>query len=326
MLRQWAIFIVCILMGCVNPDVGMDETDTTEILFEVPKGSTATGLAPKLLGEGLIPSEFKWKWFLRGEDASCLKAGRFSVNRTLSMRDLLQVLCGAPLADDVPFSVLEGWRMRDIDDALVSKGFIEPGEYLTLASTKAVDLPFEIPSSTLEGYLFPETYAVPPTADRFDPKLFIERQLLTFQERFLKEHGASLGNRSLNDIVIMASLIEREEPTESQRPIVAGILWKRLDSDWRLGVDATSRYGLDDWSDERAFRVELRNPDDPYNTRLHMGLPPTAIGNPSLSALKAVSKPEKSEYWFYLHDSKGVFHGGRDAAHHERNRKRYNVY
>ena len=94
----------------------------------------------------------------------------------------------------------------------------------------------------------------------------------------------------------MASMLEREEPTESQRPIVAGILWKRLDNKWRLGVDATSRYTLDDWTDERAFRKLLRDPNDRYNTRLHYGLPPTPIGNPSLSALQAVIAPKRASF------------------------------
>ena len=68
------------------------------------------------------------------------------------------------------------------------------------------------------------------------------------------------------------------------------------------GVDATSRYTLDDWTDERAFRKLLRDPNDRYNTRLHYGLPPTPIGNPSLSALQVVIAQKEREFWFYLHD------------------------
>ena len=324
-VRVWLLLVFC-LFGCVNPDAPMDANDQTEIIFEVPKGSTANGIGPALTKQKLVPSAWKWKWFLRGEDAACLKAGKFRLQPSMSMRQVLTTLCGVPLADEVPLAILEGWRIRDIDAELAAKGYIQPGEYRTLAESKAVDLPFPIQSKTLEGYLFPETYMVDADASKFNSKTFIERQLKTFHEHYLKVVADPAGNRTLHEIVVMASLLEREEPTEAQRPIVAGILWKRLDNNWKLGVDATSRYTLDNWSDRRAFLRNLRDPKDVYNTRLHAGMPPTAIGNPSFSALKAAANPESSEFWYYLHDSSGVFHGGRDNAHHERNRKKYNVY
>ena len=304
----------------------MDANDTNNIVFEVPKGSTANGIGSQLVAQDLVPSEWQWKWFLRGEDASCLKAGKFRLQRAMSMRQLLETMCGVPLADEIPFKVLEGWRIREIDANLAAQGFIQAGEYAALAQSKAVTMPFVIESETLEGYLFPETYMVAADKSAFDAKAFIERQLNMFHSRFYQKNKGALGQRTLSEVVTMASMLEREEPTESQRPIVAGILWKRLDNKWRLGVDATSRYTLDDWTDERAFRKLLRDPNDRYNTRLHYGLPPTPIGNPSLSALQAVIAPKKSEFWFYLHDKNGVFHGGVDGAHHERNRAKYNVY
>jgi UPF0755 protein len=107
---------------------------------------------------------------------------------------------------------------------------------------------------------------------------------------------------------------------------VAGILWKRLDSGWKLGVDATSRYTLDDWNDRKAFLKQLRDPKDPYNTRLLDGLPPTAIGAPSLPSLNAALSPQASEFWYYLHDADKVLHPARNAEEHEANRKRYDVY
>lgn len=311
-------------VGCVDPEHAMDPSDPTEIVFDVPKGSSAKGIASGLVEQGLVSSEFQWTWFVRNEDASCLKAGPHAVTKAMTMREILAALCSAPIPDDIPFTVLEGWRIRDIDAALAEKGWIEPGAYQALADSKAVELPFEITSPNLEGYLYPETYKVP--ARNFDPKRFIERQLQTFEARFLAEYSEKLGKRNLHEIVVMASMLEREEPKPTQRPIVAGILWKRIDSGWQLGVDATSRYPLDDWTDEKTFRKKLKDPSDPYNTRIHKGLPPTAIGSPTLSALEAAVNPKASDFWFYLHDSTGVFHGGVDAAHHERNRAKYNVY
>jgi len=313
------------MWGCVNADAPIVEGDTTEILFEVPKGASANGLADELVAQNLAPSEWKWKWFLRSTDGSCLKAGKHSVSPGMSMRQVLESLCGVPIPDDEPFTVVEGWRIRDIDEALAAKGWIQAGEYTKLAESKAVDLPFEITSPSLEGYLYPETYMVEPK--KFTAKGFIERQLGTFQEKFLKVHSDKFTKeRDLHAIVVMASMLEREEPDPANRPIVAGILWKRLDNAWNLGVDATSRYTLADWNHRQSFLQNLRDPHEIYNTRLRPGLPPTAIGNPALPSLEAALAPVESEYWYYLHDSNKGFHGGRNVEEHEANRKKYDVW
>ena len=164
------------------------------------------------------------------------------------------------------------------------------------------------------------------TPDRFEVGAFIQRQLDLFGERFAVPYKDRLGERSLGEIVIMASMLEREEPKPINRPIVAGILWKRIDSGWNLGVDATSRYELEDWNDRQAFLKHLRDPSDPYNSRLRPGLPPTPIGNPALPSLTAAAEPTASEFWYYLHDGQQNLHPSRNVAEHEAFRKQYNVY
>lgn len=322
-MRCLAVWTV-LLTGCIDVDAPVDASNPEPFVFEVPAGSSASGLTGRLADEGLTRSTWHWKWFLRNTDASCLKAGRFEVSRAMSMNELLETLCGAPIPEDEPFTVVEGWRIRDIDEALAEKGWIKPGEYKRLATKKAVKLPFEIESPTLEGYLYPETYRVEPKS--FTAKKFIERQLETFDERFLAKYKTKLGKRSLHEVVVMASMLEREEPKPSQRPIVAGILYKRIANDWNLGVDATSRYTLDTWNDRKSFLKQLRDPADVYNTRLRAGLPPTAIGNPGTVSLQAAMMPKESPWWYYLHDGDGTFHGAKDSAGHEANRRKYNVY
>lgn len=317
------------LFSCANPSAPMHPGDDEPFVLEVPQGSTANGLAPRLeeaglLPSGLLPAALQWKLFLRSTDASCLKAGKFSVHRAMSLEELLSTLCGVPLSDDVPFTVLEGWRIRDIDAALTEKGWIDAGMYKAVAHNPPDALAVTVTGSSLEGYLFPETYRVDP--DRFDVEDFITRQVQTFHDRFVEPQQNQFGDRSLHEVVIMASLLEREEPKPSQRPLVAGILYKRLAHDWALGVDATSRYTLKDWNDRRAFLKKLRDPDDPYNTRLHKGMPPTAIGNPSLDSLRAALAPETSPYWYYLHDHNKVLRPSRNAAEHEAKRAQYDVY
>ncbi len=318
--------IALLLLACVDPDAPVVPGDDEPFVFEVPRGSTASGLGERLAEQGLVPGAFTWKLFLRQTDGSCLKAGRFRVRRSMSLNELLETLCGAPLAEEVPFTVVEGWRIRDIDAALARAGRIEPGAYAEAASSSAgYRASFPLPEGNLEGYLFPETYRIPAEGP-LDPRTLVQRQLDLFGERFVARHPEGFGERGLHAVVTMASMLEREEPNPAQRPLVAGILWKRLDAGWALGVDATSRYTLDVWNDRRAFLRKLRDPSDPWNTRKKVGLPPTPIGNPSLASLEAALAPEESPYWYYLHDADGVLRPAKDARGHEANRARYNVY
>ncbi len=320
------------LMGCQaiadHYGAAADPSDATEHIFEVPSGTTPRGLGAHLERAGIVSSADDFTMYVRvTREGGCLKAGRFGLKRSMSAGEILSTVCGVPLADEEPFAVIEGWRIREIDAALAEKGWITAGEYAAAATDPSrFTARFTLPTDTLEGYLFPETYMVEP--DRWDTEGFIQRQLDLLAERFATPRSEEIsgGSRSLADVVIMASLLEREEPSKPNRPLVAGILWKRLDDRWHLGVDATSRYTLAKWNDRGAFLKKLRDPKDPYNTRLRPGLPPTPIGSPGLASLEAALAPTESEFWFYLHDSKGKIHPSRNQREHEAYRRKYNVY
>jgi len=306
-------------------DTPVDAAATEPLVFEVPAGSSARSIAPALLEEGLIHDDMSWRWYLKSREAGgCLKAGKFELSAAMTYPELMEAMCGVPLADEVPLTIVEGWRIRDIDAALAEEGWIESGEYLAAAKDPGrFDLPFFVTGlRTLEGFLMPQTYNVP--ADGFTAEELIQRQIDLFWETWGAE--ASLGERTLYEVVIVASMLEREEPKPVNRPLVAGVIWRRLDGGWQLGIDATSRYTLENWNDRSSFLRQLRDESDPYNTRLRKGLPPTPIGNPALPSLEAATAPESSEYWYYLHDAEGNLHPAVNAAEHERNRARYNVY
>ena len=298
-----------------------------KVVWEVPRGATGRSLGARLERDGLIRAEWLWRYHLWRRGGLAAKAGRFELGPGMSVAEIASALEGNPLPEDEPFVIVEGWRLRDTDEALARKGWIEPGAYLAAASDPSwVRAPFPIEGRTLEGYLYPETYGIVP--DRFDVRELVQRQLDTFVERFWKPHREEIASsgRTLHQIVIMASLLEREEPVPEQRPLVAGILWKRLDAGMALGVDATSRYELPQWNDRKAFLQRLRDPDDAWNTRLRRGLPPGPIGAPTLQSLIAALRPEESPYWYYLHDQDRTLRPSRTAAEHEALRRKYNVY
>jgi UPF0755 protein len=309
----------------VTTAVGPAGAPTVE--FVVDKGSIGLGIGRKLKAEGLITNTLAWRYHLRRRGGLNAKAGTHPLSPGQSIQELALALEKAPKVDDVPFAMIEGWRLRDTDAALVDKGLITPGAYVKAARDVArFKAPFALPATGLEGYLYPETYNI--VVEGFSVEALIQRQLDTFVERFYVPHRDELerSGRRLHDVVTMASMLEREEPTAAQRPLVAGILWRRIDMKFALGVDATSRYELAEWNDRAAFLKRLRDKTDPYNTRHIVGLPPTPIGAPTVASLLAALRPTPTDFLYYLHDADKVLRPSRNAEEHEALRAKYNVY
>ncbi|MFL5345797.1 MAG: endolytic transglycosylase MltG [Hyalangium sp.] len=310
--------------GTTTPKVA---GEAPEVVFVVKKGMSARSLGHELQTQGLIEDARFWRYHLWRRGGLNAKAGRFKLRASMNIQEIATALEGSPLPEDVPFVMIEGWRLRDTDAALVTKGLIKPGEYVEAAShPEHFKAAFPLPSRSLEGYLYPETYGVVP--DGFNVDAFIQRQLDTFAARFFEAHKDEIekSGRSLNDIVIMASMLEREEPEPQQRALVAGILWKRIDKGFPLGVDSTSRYELADWNERKEFLKRLRDNSDPWNTRTRAGLPPGPIGAPTVDSLTAALHPQASDYLYYLHDAERKIHPSRNAQEHEALRAKYNVY
>jgi UPF0755 protein len=295
--------------------------------FEVPKGANAKTVGKLLEEKHLVSNPLVWRFVVWNRGGLKLKAGKFKLEGQLSTFDIADALEKSPLAEDEPFVVVEGFRIRDTDEALVEAGRINAGEYIKAASSAdGYSAPFTLPKSSLEGYLYPETYQMPK--GHIDSRQLVQKQLDLFGSRVFSpnEEALKAQKRSLHEVVTMASMLEREEPTPSNRPLVAGILWKRITQGWPLGVDATSRYELEKWNDRKEFLVKLRDQSDPYNSRYKKGLPPTPIGAPTTASFEAALKPTETEYLYYLHDSNHVLHPSRNAEEHEALRKKYDVY
>jgi UPF0755 protein len=204
-------------------------------------------------------------------------------------------------------TVIEGMNNKQIGDMLAKK--LSPfDEKLFLEK-----------AAPLEGYLFPDTYIF--------PKGITETEVIDkMHDNFMSKTQPLLSlvlksGRPIGDIVTMASIVEREARTADTRQTVAGILWKRIDSDMRLQVDAVFYYLYGASSSE----ITMANlaVDSPYNTYKYKGLPPGPIGNPGLLAIKDVLSPKDSPYWFYLSDKKGAMHYAATYDTHLANKRKY---
>lgn len=174
-------------------------------------------------------------------------------------------------------------------------------------------------TSELEGRLFPDTYFFSPL-DTVDDIIFEMNQNWEEQISGLKK-DLLLSGKSLNEILTMASIIERETNTAKDRRLVSGILWKRIEIDMPLQVDATFEY----YTNYNTYTVtkEILRQDNPYNTYTNKGLPPTPIANPGLDSIIAAISPVGSDYLYYLTGRDGQMYYAEDFAGHKKNRRLY---
>ncbi len=170
-----------------------------------------------------------------------------------------------------------------------------------------------------EGYLFPDTYLFSPSADT-------DTVLKELKENFAKKIGPlfpdiARSGRTLREIVIMASMLEKEASREEDRRQIASVLWKRLDASMPLQVDATLDYALGKNTYELT-KEDLRS-DSPYNTYAYRGLPIGPISNPGLASLRAALYYEDSPYWYYLSDRRGILYFSKTFEEHVAYKKQY---
>lgn len=284
-------------------------SDNTPIDFLITKGSSVSLIGNNLYKEGIIKNPTVFKFYVQLTNSqSKIQAGEFSLSKSLSLTQILEELKKGP--KEIWITIPEGLRREEIalkftnslgkDDDFLN-------EFLSLTVGK-------------EGYLFPDTYLFPKS---ISASAIVTKMQQTFDKK--------IGDVGYNEL-IMASLIERETLGDSEKPIVAGILYKRIDNDWPLQVDATLQYAKANticktqvkdckyWEDVYIIDKEIYST---YNTYKNLGLPPTPISNPGLSSINASKSPEKSDYWYYIHDSKGLIHFGKSLEEHNSNIRKY---
>lgn len=171
-----------------------------------------------------------------------------------------------------------------------------------------------------EGYLFPDTYFFMPNA-KADDIIAMMHENFARKVNALKDDIDKF-NKPLEEVVIMASIVEDEARTIETRRIIAGILWKRLKLKMPLQADATFKY-INGKSSFDLTKEDLEDEDNPYNTYANKGLPPTPISNPGIDSIRATVAPTNTDYLFFLSDKNGVMHYAVDFEGHKRNRELY---
>ncbi len=212
-----------------------------------------------------------------------------------------------PPSNEISITIPEGYRTEQIARVLADAGLIS---YETFAERA-------IPE---EGYLFPDTYRL---YKKTTPDEIIKKMKENFERKIAPEVRSEIARqkKTLSDVVIMASIVEKEARTSEDKKIIAGILWKRQKEGIGLQVDATLTYLLGKTSAELT-ESDLRI-DSPYNTYKYRGLPKGPISNPGLETILATVYPTLSPYYYYLSDSNGSMHYARTFEEHKKNKYKY---
>lgn len=304
----------------------------TPAAVEIPKGAGVSEIADKLKSANLIRSKFGFEtlvWLMRA--SSKLQAGEYKFESSVGISDIVRMLAqGLGAINERQLTIVEGWGRDDIGGYLEQQGISTRREFYQLTSPQISNAKFLIsnfdflkdkPSSAgLEGYLFPDTYRVHKDAKVEE---VAQKMLENFGTKLTPEMRKDIADqgKTIFDIVRLASIVEREVPYEDDRPIIAGILWKRLDAGMALQVDSTLNYITG--GKNAALTVGELKIDSRYNTYKYRGLPPTPIGNPGLSALRAAINSKSTAYWFFLSGRDGKTHFAKTLDEHNENKVRY---
>ena len=278
-------------------------------LITIPEGSSAHSFASTLADEHYIRSEFLFRVFARltGFDHR-LDTGSYAFTRPASLPVVLwRMEKGEHGIAPIRITITEGMTRFDIAQTLETgvPGF-DSETFLT-------------ESSTSEGYLFPETYFFLPGDTSKAIVARLTAQFASSTAEIAPTLNAS--THSLSDIVIMASILEREAKTPEEMRVVAGILWNRIKNGMPLQVDAAFGYARKE-NGYTPTAADLTS-DSPYNTYTHYGLPPTAISNPGLAALTAAADPAPTSYVYYLTGTDGQMHYAKTFEQHKANKAKY---
>jgi peptidoglycan lytic transglycosylase G len=265
----------------------------------IPKGSSVSEVGDLLDQKGVIDSStlFQVRVTLAGKRSE-IYSGRFTLADGMSYGAAIDALSTPPLKHTVAVTIPEGYTRSQAAQLVEEDGV--PGSYMKATVRSRYLNPAKYGgkgAKDLEGFLFPDTFELKPKAPAAD---LVQLQLQDFKRRIKKVDMAYAKSKNLTvfDVLIIASMIEREAGVPGQRRLVASVIYNRLHEGMPLGIDATIRFATGNYT--RPLTESELATDSPYNTRTNAGLPPGPIDSPGLEAIQAAAHPAKTGYLYYV--------------------------
>ncbi|MFH1255099.1 MAG: endolytic transglycosylase MltG [bacterium] len=299
-------------------------------IFIVNKGEPAEKIADNLKKENLIRSAFYFKHEIKSGDN--LKAGEYMVSPKLSAREIIKILASGNIVNrETAIKIIEGWSNKSIGDYLEKNNLADAEKFMVLAESGIGKWKFDFAkpdflndspaNANLEGYLFPDTYRIFEDASAEE---IISKMLDNFGKKISSEMAEEIKRqkKNIHEIIIMASVIEKEVRSREDMKIVSGIFWNRIKNGQALESCATLAYILG--LNKEQYSIEDTKIDSPYNTYKYRGLPPGPIANPGLNAIMAAIYPEDTDYNYFLSDpATGKTIYSKTFDEHNRNKYKY---
>jgi UPF0755 protein len=291
-------------------------------IIEIPAGSTLDEIARKLAEERIISSMvgFKVAAAIR-RSTRALKAGEYMFDTSEPLyRILRQLEQGRIMLHRV--TIPEGYTVRHIAERLHQADLVDSEEFIALAENREFCRELGIESHTLEGFLFPDTYKMAkglPTQTVL--RIMVDRFLSVWATEMMNQNPGDGTN--LWDIVVIASIIEKEAIFDDEKPLIASVIYNRLARGMPLQCDVTIRYPLDNYGVHLTY-ADLKM-DSPYNSYLHLGLPPTPICNPGDAAIRAALNPPQTDYFYFVSMNNGRHKFSKSLQEHNKAVYKYQV-
>lgn len=310
------VLVVALIVGLLsftfmnhlmNPPAEEVELSGQTITITIPDGAGTEEIATILKENKLINSVFGFKLTskLEGFDGT-YKQGTYDVDTGLTKRQIMELLQSGKVAANLKITIPEGYNVQQIAEKVAETEICTAEEFISECNNGTFDYDFlkDLPEREykLEGYLFPDTYFLHESMTAHD---IINAMLARFDKMYTKEYQKAVeeSEYSLDEIVTIASMIEKEIKVADERPKAAGVIYNRLKKEMSLGIDATVLYAVGKTSGE--LTQEDLNMDSPYNTRKNQGLPLGPISNSGESSFKAALYPEENNYLYYVVEAVG---------------------
>jgi UPF0755 protein len=272
----------------------------TPLSFTVEEGASGEEVVNSLHDRGVLRCATVSRWLLaRSGKADEVRAGTYDLTTNMTPSEAFDVITKAPPpAPTVSLTIPEGYRLTQIAERVHDVIGIPVERFLDAADRHRARPPYLPVDKPLEGFLFPQTYEF--LAHGTSPGQVIDRLLQEFatEAGSLPWQNAEALGVSPYEVVIIASMIEREARVPEDRPLISAVIYNRLNQGMRLEIDATVAYI--DPDPANGLTVSDFQIHSPYNTRLHTGLPPTPIASPGLASLRAALEPADVDYLFYV--------------------------
>ena len=281
--------------------------------LDIPPGASLATITADLERRGLIFHEklFRILARLKALDRE-IKAGEYLLSPQMTPLEILEILTQGRVVTH-PVTLPEGFTLNQIARVLQQRGLAEEAAFIRLATGAEMPARYGIRAATLEGYLYPDTYHF---ARSLPVRAIADAMVQRFREVVgpLQEKIDHSG-LTLEEIVTLASIVEKETGRADERPLIAGVFLNRLRRGMRLESDPTVIYGIEGF-DGNLTREHLRRPG-PYNTYLNRGLPPGPIANPGRDSILAVLEPAETDHLYFVARNDGSHQFSETLAQHQ---------